>query len=669
MPASALLILVAVTVGLSGLAWLLWRLRAQGRELQRLRQTEARLAMALDASDAALWEWYIAEQRMVLSPRYFEQLGYPPGDHEGSAERWRQMLHPDDAERAIGIARDHLRQSQNTYINEYRLRDAQGQWRWMLSRGRVTQRSADGRPVLMVGTHIDISAMKAEQAAAMALQQRFQNIYDTAPDGMGITRISDSTIVDVNPSFVAMTGHARDDTLGRTSKELGIWAQPEQREQMVERFRAEGQVDSMQMLLRHKDGRLMCSLMSARPLVERGERYLLFIIRDISEHQLLQQQAEAARTERLAAERASRAKTEFLSRMSHELRTPLNAVLGFAQLLQGSQALAPRELGQVESIAQAGWHLLKLINDVLDIASIEAGRLQLALGPLRLQPLLTDVLAQLAPQAAEAGIELKLDPPAALAHTLHGDPQRLRQALLHVIDNAIRYNRRGGQVRIGCRRDAAARRLLLQVSDNGQGLGAEQMAHLFEPFNRLGREREGGVDTDGTGIGLVLSQHLLSLMGASLSLASEPGRGTTATLNLRLSDSESLAPQLLYIEDNAVNQILVSEVVAAWPELSLTLAGTGGEGLLLAAELRPDLILLDMRLPDMDGLQVLQALKADPVLAGITVVALSASAMPDEVRQALAAGALDYWTKPLRLDRFLEDLRAVLTPPAPSPPR
>ncbi|MDN3922399.1 PAS domain S-box protein [Roseateles violae] len=678
-------ILALIAAGLLPLGLLLWFWLRQRAELQRLRQREARLAMALDASEAALWEWHIAEQRMVLSERYFEQLGYPPGDHEATIERWRALLHPDDAERAIGLALEHTRgdePSQGIYVNEYRMRDAQGRWRWMLARGRVTQRAPDGRPILMVGTHIDIDAMKRQQRKALTLQQRFQNFYSSTPDAVVIARRSDGCFVDVNPSYVAMTGHTREEALGRNGDELGMWEPPEQREQLIARLQSTGQVDSMRMHLRHKDGRVLTGLMSARPMVEDEQQYLLYIFRDISDYEQLRAQADSARAERAAAEAASRAKTEFLSRMSHELRTPLNAVLGFAQLLQGSEGLRAAQRDQVAAIAQAGWNLLNLINDVLDIARIESGEMRLQTGPVALRPLLEEALRQLAGEAQAAGVELR---PAVVGaefeHWLDADAQRLRQALLNVLGNAIRYNRRGGWVRIACRVDRQAGRLLLQIADNGLGMDGEQLAHLFEPFNRLGREREGIV---GTGIGLVLSKHLLALMDASLELHSEAGRGTTATLGLRLADAKAAAGalmaqalqqsrpaanapagggaplSLLYIEDNEVNQILVAEALAGWPGLAVHLAETGGAGLRRATELRPDLILLDMRLPDMDGLQVLRALKADAALGAIAVVALSASAMPDEIAEARAAGALDYWTKPLQLDRFVKDLQRLM---------
>jgi len=664
----------------------------------RARQfSEERLEMALEASDAALWEWHIAEKRFWLSDRYFRQLGYEPHAFEAQVDVWRGLVHPDDWDGTLAVVKKHLKQPVGVYINEYRMRDASGQWRWMMARGRVVRSGPNGEPLLMVGTHIDVHQSKEQQRALMESRERFQKIYETTPDAMGITRIEDGLYLDVNSGFEAVTGYSRQEVMGRTSAEVGIWADADQRVQLMAEFKRAHQVDSMELLARNKAGQLVVGLMSVRRLEVDGEACMLFIFRDITERRRLQQDADAARAEMAAAAAASRAKTEFLSRMSHELRTPLNAVLGFAQLLQATAKLDERANGQVDGVLQAGWHLLNLINDVLDIARIESGHLQLELQPIELQPVLVAALDLVQGSAAVNGLAIELPDEAAMAVGVMADPVRLRQVLVNLLSNAIKYNRRGGQVSLHCSTDA--QHLNLQVSDTGIGMSTQQMAHLFEPFNRLGRER-GSIE--GTGVGLVLTRYLVELMGGELSVGSSVNVGTTVTLRLRLDQSLSPdqalpaavepgdpnpsprpkdepqpaqhevksaaspaidgGPQacVLYIEDNDTNQLIVREMLAPWPQVKLHLADDGQTGLRLAAELHPDLILLDMRLPDLDGLQVLRRLKADPRLAAITVVALSASAMPDDVARARQYGALEYWTKPLQLDRFLDDVLRVL---------
>jgi PAS domain S-box-containing protein len=679
---TALPVLLSFAVGTLALGLLLDRVAGHSQATEAMQQaqqqrqlSETHLALALQASGASIWEWHVAEQRMVLNQGFYEQLGYAPWAFEASFEQWRSMLHPDDAEAAITIAMAALRSPSGSYANEYRLRDGQGNWRWMLASGRVMRRGPDGRAQLMVGTHVDIDVSRRQQAALLESHERFQKIYQTTPDAMGMTRLSDGLYIDVNDAYLRLSGYSREEVVGHTAAELGIWADPRQRQLMMETFQRDGRVDSMEMRVRGRDGRRLEGLMSMRPLVEQGHDCLLFIYRDITERQRLRGEAEAARAEVAAAAAANRAKTEFLSRMSHELRTPLNAVLGFAQLLLAAPTplLRERQRNQVESIAQAGWHLLELINDVLDITRIESGQLQLQLQTVDLAPLLDEALELLGPQAQEMDLRLDAGYRGEPLPALAADPVRLRQCLLNLLSNAIKYNRRGG--RLGITAVLEAQRLRLDISDTGLGMSEQQLAHLFEPFNRLGREREA---IEGTGIGLVLTRYLLELMGAELRLSSVAGEGTVASLSLPLASPDLLqqdlvptaAPAvttacatdscLLYVEDNPVNRLLVQEMLSDWPGLSLHLADDGAQGLRRAAELCPDLLLLDMRLPDMDGIEVLRRLRAEPAMADQRVVALSASAMPDEVAQALAAGAEEYGTKPLQLQRFRADVARVL---------
>ena len=377
-------------------------------------------------------------------------------------------------------------------------------------------------------------------------------------------------------------------------------------------------------------------------------------------------QAEQARQARVAAEVANDAKTQFLTRMSHELRTPLNAVLGFAQLLEaqfaGTQQAA---LGYSRHILNAGRHLLELINDMLDISRIEAGQLRLELMPVDAFALIEESASLVRAMAKTHQIELRLPAPAGQPAGVIADPQRLRQVIVNLLSNAIKYNRAQGQVEIRAQqRDG---RLCIEIEDNGFGMSPEQLAHLFEPFNRLGRDR---TRIEGTGIGMTLTRQLVALMDGSLEVDSEPERGTRVTVNLAATtepptrggvlhrpapgDNPAAAPQgrVLYIEDNLVNILLLQEFFRRWPEVRLDVAENGEDGIRLAAELDPDLILLDMQLPDMEGIDVLAALnRRDTALARRTV-SLSASAMQTEVDRALAAGASDYWTKPLDFTRF-----------------
>jgi len=374
-------------------------------------------------------------------------------------------------------------------------------------------------------------------------------------------------------------------------------------------------------------------------------------------HEQGRRDAEQAHAQMLAAQEASRAKTEFLARMSHELRTPLNAVLGFAQLLgDDAEPLAPVQQRHLRLLREGAEHLQALVSDVIDVASIEAGRLEITLRPVPLAEVIESSLAMCAAAAAATGVRLESKLPAGGALRATADATRLRQVLANLVSNGIKYNHPGGQVAVSASADGEVVRL--EVDDDGLGMTDDQQQQLFTPYNRLGRE---GGTVRGTGIGLVLVRQLVALMNGRIEVRSEAGRGTRVTIELQRSDGAPdpisapapLASQtegaglVLYIEDEPVNRLLVQETLRTCPGVELLLAENGRDGLALARERRPGLVLLDMQLPDIDGHQVLQALRDDPATREIPVAVLSAGAMSDDIARARAAGAAAYWTKPI----------------------
>ena len=403
--------------------------------------------------------------------------------------------------------------------------------------------------------------------------------------------------------------------------------------------------------------------------------------------------AEQAMRDKLAAEQASRTKTEFLSSMSHELRTPLNGVLGFSQLLllDAEETLTPEQARRVGYIQTAGQHLLALIEDVLDLAAVEAGASPLRIEPVAMHTVLGDVMRWIAPQAAAQRITLHTDVSPAW---VNGDARRVRQVVVNLLSNAVKYNRADGDVWLSMRRipaphlqpgDAARTGWELSVRDTGRGFSATQVALVFEPFNRLGMEHEG---IEGTGIGLTIVRDLVQRMGGHISVQSEPGQGSEfrvwwpAAEDIALPAPPSMqsslaalanplrgastnatastqALTLLYIEDNPVNLLLIQELLAQRPHIRLLCAADGTTGVAMALSHVPDVILIDMQLPDFDGLEVLKRLKGVAITAQSRMIALSANAMPDDVNAALAAGFNDYWTKPIDMKRVLEKLDAL----------
>jgi signal transduction histidine kinase/ActR/RegA family two-component response regulator len=383
-----------------------------------------------------------------------------------------------------------------------------------------------------------------------------------------------------------------------------------------------------------------------------------------------------------ALEASNRAKTEFLSRMSHELRTPLNAVIGFSKLLRmdTSRPLSSGQVGRVQHIESAGAHLLALVNDVLDLSRIESGRMAVSPQAVRLLQVVEEATTMVSPLVTEAGIEVFMTAAvvsgqaatdvnltaAARAKDIwvQADPVRLRQVLVNLLSNAVKYNKPGGRVTLTWEGSGAA--CVVRIIDTGRGMSIAELASLFEPFNRLGAESS---NVDGTGIGLVLSRQLTEMMGGKLDISSVHGEGTCATLSLLLAAPPSVkaespnsqrppgpndrALRVLYAEDNEVNAELVRQIVTLRRGISLRIATNGERALEMARLDAPDLMLVDMNLGDMTGVQLAKELQADRSTRDIRLVALSADALPEQIRTALACGFESYLTKPIVYEELL----------------
>ena len=376
------------------------------------------------------------------------------------------------------------------------------------------------------------------------------------------------------------------------------------------------------------------------------------------------------------SEQASRAKSDFLSRMSHELRTPLTSVIGFSELLLKDGLTSDQEL-KLAQILKAGEHLLGLIDELLDIERVEAGTLTASPESIQVGGLVRDALTLAGPQAAERDLTIEADLDACRDRYVMADPQRLRQAILNLVSNAIKYNRSGGEVRVGA--DVAGDTLRIHVTDTGPGLTDEQLRRLFIPFDRLDAEARG---VQGAGLGLVVSQRLVELMGGRLSASSEVGAGSTFTIELALSEPQeeavrepapaarsnghgrSLAGRkALCIEDDPANLQLVRELLGGSGAEVMT-ARDGRSGFDLARRERPDVILLDLNLPDLGGDQILAALGSDAALRDVPVIALSADASRGTMRDMYGRGIAAYVTKPFDNASLVESVERALVKPS-----
>ena len=519
----------------------------------------------------------------------------------------------------------------------------------------------------------EVAERQRTESALRESEQRFRNIFDHAPIGIVYADLA-GRVRDANPRLRELIGYDTDSLAERSIVDLTY---PDDRadDTLAMGRLLRGEVTEVQRntRLQHRDGTVLWVRMNWRVLRNpHGEpQRLVAVVEDITE-QLRFQEAERGRQ---LAESANRAKSDFLSRMSHELRTPLNAMLGFAQLLDLDRQprLATHQQGWVGQILQAGWHLLEMINDTLDLSRIEAGMLRLVLVPVALEPLVAHCVAMVGSAAQQRGITLQVHIADDASHAL-GDETRLKQVMLNLLSNAVKYNVAGGRVVVRSRR-LDAQTLEIRVLDTGLGLDDAQMAELFQPFNRLGREHS---DTEGTGIGLVISRRLAELMGGTLDAESVPGEGATFVLRLPLARLPAPKPGISpapaddsdryryrhrtvhYVEDNETNVEVMRGILAQRPQVTLEVSTLGLDGLTAIRSHRPDLILLDMHLPDVDGLELLRQLQRDPACADIPIVVVSADATPTRIAEALAAGARHYLTKPLNLASFLGVLDDML---------
>lgn len=487
-------------------------------------------------------------------------------------------------------------------------------------------------------------------------------------------------VVSWNAAAERMFGYSREEAIGRALHPIVAPAHLyEKHLEPFSRFAASGQGDLVgkvtETTAMNKEGRTFPAELSLSAFRFNDQWMAAGIVRDITDRKNAEEELLQATQ---AAELANRAKSEFLSRMSHELRTPLNAVLGFSQLLESDreELLSDRQGESVAEIRVAGRHLLDLINEMLDLSRIETGNMKLSLEPILLLSVVEECRSLMTGEAAQKGVGISIGDMAEDAAVV-ADRVRMRQVLLNLVSNAVKYNRQGGLVRIETEKRETAM-VAISVTDEGPGIPEEKLDHLFEPFNRL--DAEGG-DVEGTGIGLTITRGLVELMRGSIEVESRPGAGCRFTVLLPEGEvktdcpgeedrgaaetpHEGLRRTILYVEDNPPNRKLMGKIVERLPGTELLTAPDAFAGIDLARSRRPDVILMDIHLPGKSGLEALAELRVLPETSHIPVIAVTAHAMPADIEKGIAAGFVNYLTKPVSLPELTEALRAAAPDPA-----
>ena len=417
---------------------------------------------------------------------------------------------------------------------------------------------------------------------------------------------------------------------------------------------------------RRKDGTIFPLELAVNELVIDGVRYFVGVTRDISERKL----AEQALIDSRESDRANKAKSEFLSRMSHELRTPLHAIIAFSDLILYEKNLNPKLEKHIKHINKAGEHLLTLVDNVLDLARIESGKFTVLVKPVKIKTVLEECYSLIRPIAVDAGVSLSFN--TEVDYIVNANHTSLEQALLNLLSNAVKYNKQQGTVSVTCE-VKENKRLRINVIDTGNGLSAKQQEQLFKPFERMGAEFS---EVKGTGIGLTIAQDLIQMMGGVIGVESTKGKGSNFWIELELSDKQKAtqlepAPirnainktqqskRIIYVEDDPVNAHLMSEIITKLTSHQLIIASTGNEGLKLILEQLPDVVLLDINLPDIDGYEILEEMRAHPQAKKIPVIAMTARAMMADVERGERAGFDDYIVKPARAAELLKSIELV----------
>jgi PAS domain S-box-containing protein len=557
-------------------------------------------------------------------------------------------------------------------------------------------RGADNEVIgfLLIGT--DNTARKQVEAEQSLLDQRLRDqhfytrsLIESNMDPL-ITTDPRGMISDVNHQMEMLTGRTRDELIGAPFK--SCFTEPQRAEEAISRVLLESKVTNYELTALARDGTKTVVSFNATTLHDRDRKLqgVFAAARDVTERKhfehALQETNGELQAAREAAEKANRAKSEFLSSMSHELRTPLNAVLGFAQLMASEMPPPPqRQQRSIDQILKGGWYLLRLINEILDLSMIEAGKVTMSQESMSINDVLQDCKGMIEPQATKRGISMTF-PALDNVFYVHADRTRIKQVMINLLSNAIKYNGVGGTVTVRCA-ESGKDRVRISVMDTGAGLSPDELSQLFQPFNRLGQHDSG---EEGTGIGLVVTKQLVELMGGQIGVESAVGAGTVFWVEFAASvapalaldsiDEESLArrqeasrgsgdqPTLLYVEDNPANLALVEQLIARRGDLKLLTAIDAHLGIELARTYLPDVILMDINLPGMSGYGALKCLHDDPATAHIPVLALSANAVPRDIEKGLEAGFFRYLTKPIRVHEFMTALDVALLHAAGSNP-
>ena len=652
----------------------------ESNDIETLRATIARFQRIFGGSGYGLWEWDLDTQRVDWFGGFWEKLGYTAEDEQNivDANLIMHFIHPDDQEASQYSVAQHLK-TRRPLNTSYRIRKKNGDYIW-------TQVRADslfdenGRARFMSGVSFDITALKQAEEALRESESRQERIIQSSNDGIWEWYSTKGGFHFSSRCWELIGYDANDDEIVQGEDKLVVWRKHIHPQDLIifdqalkDHMAGKGPFDIEYRLI-GKDkkmhwirGRGRASFdAKGRPTRMSGANM------DMTQIKLAEQRVIQAK---VAAEKANQAKSEFLSSMSHELRTPLNAILGYAQLFEYDLNLTQQQMANMREIRKAGDHLLQLINDVLDLAKIESGKMTLSLEPVLVSRIINEAFTLVQPQADAKGIHLYSSFNAMENYYVIADNVRYKQALINLLSNAVKYNNMGGEVEVSLHL-ATPKMLRLNVRDTGNGIPANRQNEVFQPFNRLNAEFS---KIEGSGVGLVITKQLVEMMNGNLDFKSVENVGTDFWIDLTIASEwnqqeneiiksvDYMPTQLafdthkkvLYIEDNPTNIRLLQQFFERHDCLSLDVAEEPFVGIYKARSTQPDLIILDINLPGMDGFEAMSVLQKDPMTRHIPVVGLSANAMPYDIERGIKSGFFEYLTKPVDMNKLIETLNRI----------
>ncbi|SCK18400.1 EAL domain-containing protein [Vogesella sp. LIG4] len=656
---------------------------------EALRQAEERWKFAIEGAGHGVWDWSVATRQVVGSALLARMLGYEEQELSCDENDWRMRVHPDDRQQVEDSLQPPLNGPDNTFIAEHRVLCKDGSYIWVLGRGMVIGRDRDGHPLRMIGTFTDISHSKATELALKANQLRLSTMIDTAMDGI-ITTDARLDIVVFNPAAERMFGVSAANMIGQPLDCLLPTGRAERHRELMLGFADEAKLSggmtsrsARPLLGRRADGSQFPVEVSISYADNGGEPIYTAMVRDITERKAaeeellqlattleyrVQERTSELQAAREVAESANRAKSSFLANMSHEIRTPLNNVLGMAHLAQQT-ALDDKQRDYLNKIAISGQHLLALINDILDFSKIEAGKLELDETDFDLRTVLDELRDVVAQKAAEKRLQLDIQLEPQVPRYLHGDVLRLRQVLLNLLSNAIKFTEQGMvRLLVVSQPDDGIR---FSVRDSGIGMSADVQTRLFQSFEQAdsSTSRKYG----GTGLGLAISYQLVQLMGGSLQVASQQGQGSEFSFELHLPVVRHAPPpaavarpvadyrrqlggkRVLLADDHPFNQQVATELLQA-VGMQVSVAGDGLQALQLAARQTFDVVLMDMQMPELDGVEATRQLRREPAFDQVPIIAMTANVSTEDRQRCLHAGMNDFIGKPVQPDKLYHTL-------------